>query len=52
VCINRTAQGQYLEGTRCRTSTAPFHREGFNRCITDGEKALIMAWVAGGMIER
>jgi hypothetical protein len=52
VCINRAAQGQALEGTRCRTYDRPFHREGFNRCLTEHEQSLIMAWVAGGMIER
>jgi len=52
VCINRAAQIQYLEGTHCRTSDRPFHRDGFDRCITDEERALILAWVDGGMVER
>src|SRR5262249_33228015 len=52
VCIDRAAQGQMLEGTHCRTFDHPFHREGFNRCLTEQEQALIKAWVAGGMIER
>ena len=52
VCINRAAQIQYLEGGHCRTNDRPFHRDGFDRCITDDERALIMAWVEGGMVER
>ncbi len=52
VCINRAAQIQYLEGSHCRTNDRPFHRDGFDRCIADSERALIMAWVEGGMIER
>ena len=51
-CINRAAQIQWLEGSYCRTSDRPFHRDGFDRCITDGERGLIMAWVEGGMLER
>jgi hypothetical protein len=52
VCINRAAQIQMVEGSHCRTFDRPFHRDGFNRCITEDERALIMAWVAGGMLER
>jgi hypothetical protein len=52
VCINRAAQIQRVEGSHCRTYDRPFHRDGFDRCITDGERALIMAWVEGGMVER
>lgn len=51
-CINRAAQIQYLEGTYCRTHDRPFHRDGFDRCITDAERALIMTWVETGMAER
>ena len=51
-CINRAAEIQQLEGSNCRTFDRPFHRDGFDRCITDAERALIAAWVAGGMIER
>jgi hypothetical protein len=51
-CINRGAQIQELEGTRCRTFDRPFHRDGFDRCITDEERALINTWVETGMAER
>ena len=52
VCIDRAAQGQALEGAHCRTYDSPFHRDGFDRCLTAHEQSLIRAWVAGGMIER
>jgi hypothetical protein len=51
-CINRLAQIQEVEGTYCRTFDRPFHRDGFDRCITDDERALINTWVATGMAER
>jgi hypothetical protein len=51
-CINRAAQIQRPEGSYCRTFDRPFHRDGFDRCITDDERALINTWVETGMTER
>ena len=51
-CINRAAQIQEIEGSYCRTFDRPFHRDGFDRCITEDERALIKTWVETGMAER
>lgn len=51
-CIGLAVENQAPEGGGCRTYVVrPFHRPSWT-CLSDPERALIIAWVAGGMIER
>jgi hypothetical protein len=53
VCLGFAVEDQELMVEKhCRTSTVrTFHREEW-RCLTEEERAVIAAWISGGMVEQ